>query len=261
MSESGAVPIDVREEPGAALAGFIDKWRARWPEWAVVEVFVPAGQRELASAWAALLQELTDAAWGGTDPIPGEAKLGWWQEELVGWTRGARRHPLGTALQRQPAPWTTLAAALPSLGNSRERPGDPAESFAALAPFARAVADIEQVLFAGTSDAAAPPAPAAPVDGAARRSGTDVVAATLLQARLLIAGDAGVPLDVIARAGEADSRPLWMARLRQQWPGADGTRPRRLWAALARGRLAGGDATTPLPGWRALFAGWRAARG
>src|SRR5690606_20428983 len=162
-----------------------------------------AGQRELASAWAALLQELTDAAWGGTDPIPGAAKPGWWQEGLVGWTRGARRHPLGTALQRQPAPRTTLAGALASLGHSRERPGDPAETFAALGPLARAGGGSRQGLVAGTAAARPPPAPAAPVDGAARRAGTDVVAATLLQARLLIAGDAGVPLDVIARAGEA----------------------------------------------------------
>ena len=27
-----------------ALQGFLDKWRAQWPEWAVAEVFVPEAQ-------------------------------------------------------------------------------------------------------------------------------------------------------------------------------------------------------------------------
>ena len=58
-----------------ALAGFTSKWRARWPEWRVAEVFVPAAERERAVAWFALRQELADAAWAGSGPRPGEAKL------------------------------------------------------------------------------------------------------------------------------------------------------------------------------------------
>ena len=54
-----------------SLAGFTEKWRARWPEWRVAEVFVPVEQRERAIAWFALRQELADAAWGGNDPRPG----------------------------------------------------------------------------------------------------------------------------------------------------------------------------------------------
>ncbi|HEU0307199.1 MAG TPA: phytoene/squalene synthase family protein, partial [Lysobacter sp.] len=88
-----------------AIGSFIDKWRARWPEWTVAEVFVPREQRDSTLAWMALLQELTDAAWGGSDPRPGEAKLGWWAEELQGWSRGIRRHPLGQVLQKFPVPW------------------------------------------------------------------------------------------------------------------------------------------------------------
>ena len=42
---------------------FIAKWRARWPEWAIAEVFLPASRRESMQAWFALLQELGDAAW------------------------------------------------------------------------------------------------------------------------------------------------------------------------------------------------------
>ena len=50
------------QERDDASQSFIDKWRARWPEWAVAQVFVPATQRPTALAWASLLQELTDAA-------------------------------------------------------------------------------------------------------------------------------------------------------------------------------------------------------
>jgi len=248
MPEAGAEAApDVRYDGAQALAGFVDKWRARWPEWAIAEVFVPAAQRPAALAWAALQQELTDAAWGGSDPVPGQAKLGWWQEELVGWSRGARRHPLGAALQRAPAPWAALAASLPSLAGSRDRPGDAEEAFAAVAPFADAVAAVDAALFAGRS----PPDPDA---GA-------LVTAALLAGRLLLEGDAGVPLSLLARAGQADPRPLWAARLRQRWPGAGAaSRPRRLWAALARARLAQPDPAGPLAGWRALLTGWRAAR-
>src|SRR5262245_47654992 len=120
-----------------AVESFIDKWRARWPEWTVAQVFVPAAQRPVATAWASLLQELTDAAWGGSDARPGEAKLAWWGEELQGWVQGRRRHPLGAVLQRLPAPWAQLAASLPALRESRERPRDRDEAQAAIESFAR----------------------------------------------------------------------------------------------------------------------------
>lgn len=237
---------DARDDEPAALADFIDKWRARWPEWGVAEVFIPPPQRRLASAWATLQQELGDAAWGGADPRPGVAKLGWWQEELAGWQRGARRHPLGTLLQPQRASWETLAAALPSLAASRERPGDSDEAIAALVPFAQAIANIEVALFAA-------------------RAGNDelqVITATLLQWRFAQAGDGHVPLDVLARAGSGDPRAAWAAELRQQWPQARASaRPRRLVAALARRRLHQPEPSRPLSPWKALLVAWRAARG
>ena len=98
-----------------ALQGFLGKWEAQWPEWRVAEAFVPAAQRQRAQAWFALREELAEAAWGGEDSRPGEAKLGWWAEELDGWSRGLRRHPLGLTLQKLPAPWGNLAACLPAL--------------------------------------------------------------------------------------------------------------------------------------------------
>ena len=86
-------PMATTAMDGARGAGdFVAKWRARWPEWAIAEVFVPPSRREIAQAWMTLLQELGDAAWGGADVRPGEAKLTWWAEELLGWSRGARPH-------------------------------------------------------------------------------------------------------------------------------------------------------------------------
>lgn len=70
-----------------ALDSFLDKWRSRWPEWAVAEVFVPVRQRERAVAWFALLQEFDDILNIAGDPLPADAKLGWWGTELRDWAR------------------------------------------------------------------------------------------------------------------------------------------------------------------------------
>ncbi|WP_342315723.1 phytoene/squalene synthase family protein [Lysobacter sp. FW306-1B-D06B] len=226
-----------------ALDSFLDKWRARWPEWGVAQVFVPLHQRDTALAWAALLQELTDAAWGGDDARPGEAKLAWWMEELQGWSRGVRRHPLGIALQKLPAPWQVLAAAVPSLRETRERPRDRDDAFAMLKSFAQAAGEVEASLFSGTAD------------------GLALVQAGLLHARLAHTGESAAPLSVLARSGEGAMAHAWGDELSRHWPNATATRPRRLWAALARQRLRRGDAATPLPPWSALWTAWHGARG
>ena len=235
------------------LDNFIGKWRARWPEWSVAEVFLPPAQRPVALAWAALQQELTDAAWGGSDARPGEAKLMWWSDELHGWAAGRRRHPLGVILQRLSAPWTQLAAALPSLQATRERAGDTSEAFALLLSAATAAASIEQALFAS--------APSGP-DGGIQHS--RLIGASWLQARLLRDPQSAVPLAVLARAGGTADAALaaWQRELWIAWPPvATGiARPRRLWAALARARLARGGADRPLSAWAALWSAWRAAR-
>jgi hypothetical protein len=241
MSEAGhegAGPA--RDE---ALDSFLDKWRARWPEWAVAQAFVPVAQRDVALAWAALQQELTDAAWGGSDARPGEAKLAWWMEELQGWSRGIRRHPLGLALQKLPAPWTMLGAAIVPLRESRERPRDRNEAFAVLAPFAQAVADVEAALFGDTA------------------AGVALVQADLLHARLAHTGELAVPMSVIARAGEGAAARAWGVELLEHWPRGEASRPRRVWNAVARQRLRRGDASLPLTPWSALWTAWRGARG
>lgn len=235
-----------------ALASFVGKWRVRWPEWRVAEAFVPRAQRETALAWFALRQELTDAAWGGEDATPGEAKLAWWAEELMGWSHGRRRHPLGLALQRLPAPWLLLAACLPALRASRERQVDAEQAITVLEPFAEAVAGIAATLF--TSDTPAPAASA-------------VVG--VLAEQLLYRGDAAVPVHMGARPDHAvDSLAArrWGAELLRRWPSPrDGSRPGRVHAALVRSRLqrfvSGRDRDVPLPHRVAVFAAWRAARG
>lgn len=211
-----------------ASAGFIDKWRARWPEWRIAEVFLPRSEREVAAAWFALLQEFTDAAWTGGDPAPGLAKLAWWQEELRGWAKGARRHPLGAVLQRQPAPWNALADGLSALRHRDALLGGLASARAAIAPFAAAVAQVESSLFATPAE-------------------TGALAAALLG-------------DGMMRSGSHENARA----LLQAWPAVPGqARARRLRDALARTRLRGfsrGRAAVPVPAWRALWLCWRSAR-
>ena len=220
----------------AALAAFLDKWRARWPEWRVAEVFVPAPQREATLAWLALRQELADAAWEGADPRPGAAKLAWWGDELHGWAHGRRRHPLGLALQRVPAPWDALAQALPALAASRDvvlPPADDGEALrTALAPFATAATAVSATI------AADPDAEATP----------DALAASLSAARVL-AGE-GAPA---------------AAALLAAWRPPAGTRADRIFAALARARLRAGaagpaDRNRSPSQWHALWTAWRAGR-
>ncbi|MGV8944193.1 phytoene/squalene synthase family protein [Thermomonas sp.] len=222
-----------------ALQGFTDKWLAKWPEWPVAEVFVPAARRERARAWFSLRDELSEAAWGGDDPRPGDAKLGWWAEELDGWSRGGRRHPLGLALQAVPAPWAELAACLPALRAGRDRPADMQTALFTLEPYAEALAGAAQCLFDAPT-----PAPS--------RS----VVLSLLAERLLRYPDHATPL------GDLDARG-WARKLLQQWPPpSQGSCPGRIHAALVRGRLQRFAAGRPpmLPHLSALARAWQAAR-
>ncbi|MCD9031436.1 hypothetical protein LDO32_06805, partial [Luteimonas sp. Y-2-2-4F] len=164
---------DAREAPEA----FIDKFRARWPEWTVAIAFVPAEQRQAAQAWLALGEEFADAAWSGADAAPGLAKLAWWQDELQGWSRGARRHPLAQMLRAQAVDWVALGRALNVLPATREL--DAARARAALQPLAEALAAADAVL-AGAAAAAATPD--------ADRPGVELLGAALLGERALRQG-------------------------------------------------------------------------
>ena len=235
-----------------ALAGFIDKWRERWPEWRVAEVFVPQDVRASCVAWFALQQELAEAAWGGSDPRPGEAKLGWWAEELQGWSQGRRRHPLGLVLQRLPAPWLRLAACVPALIASREASASREQAFEMLSPVAQAIAVVEAAVF---------DAPASDIDA---------VTQALLALQLLIVGDATAPLQVRARGGDGSRADAfaraWASDLLQAWSeDRGGPRPLRIRQALLRGRLrrfvAGAPRLQAVPALATLRIAWRAARG
>lgn len=222
-----------------ALQGFTDKWLSQWPEWSVAEVFVPAERRALARAWFALRDELTEAAWGGKDPLPGDAKLGWWAEELDGWSRGAHRHPLGIVLQSKPVSWASLAACLPALRASRERPKDLETALFSLEPYAEALAGVAQRLFDAET-----PAPS--------RS----VVVSLLAERLLRHPDQATPLC------DPDARG-WAETLLRHWPPpGQGTCAGRIHAGLVRGRLQRFAVGKPpmLSRWSALTSAWRAAR-
>lgn len=211
---------------------FVAKWQARWPEWRIAMAFVEPAMRERAAAWFSLLEEFGDAAWAGSDATPGLAKLAWWQEELQGWGKGARRHPLGTHLQRIDAPWQTLALALRLLPATREPADGSARNLAQLQDFALAIAACEARLFGnGGRDS-----------GDGRLSAVPVLA-----------------MQALVRTDQALA-----ADLHAQWPQHDGgTRPRRIANAIIGARLAmlaraGIARAVPAP--RVLWTSWRAAR-
>lgn len=230
--------------PAADLDDFLDKWRGRWPEWRIAQVFLPEPQRLPAEAWFTLMQEWADAAWAGDDPTPGFAKLAWWQDELRGWAKGARRHPLGRILQKQPAPWTTLAAHLSALQTVREplRRGEaPERLLSTLQALADAMRDCERVLFYGAVAAAS---------GASHADAFGLLALHVLWHREDVADAARVR----TWAGQC----IAMASPRAE------TRPRRIHDALCRGRLqrvAARGEVAPLSPPAALWRSWRAARG
>ncbi len=219
----------------AALEAFLEKWRARWPEWAIAEGFLAPAERPLAQAWLALRAELLEAAWGGEDPTPGAAKLGWWEEELRGWARGARRHPLGLTLQKQPLDWVALAAALPVLRLRRVPEGDRAVTLAGRMPLAAVLAPLSARVFVGGAGASA-----------------EALREALLVEWVLLLPQRGVPA-----AGTALPDLLALPALRA------GARAERIHAALVRARLRriAGGRRPPIPAPVALLAAWRGARG
>ncbi|MEP6632924.1 MAG: phytoene/squalene synthase family protein [Luteimonas sp.] len=227
-----------------APASFVAAWRARWPEWDLAQIFIPAAQRDAVDAWFALLQTLTDAAWGGSDPTPGLAKLAWWHEELQGWSKGARRHPLGELLQRLPAPWSALSAALLSLQKSREIIIEE-DAATTLLSFASAVAACESALFGPSTDP------------------SKLIAQTLLDERRLCHLQVATTSKHTGPDVSSDIQARSAAPLRSN-PARDGTTPRRIHDAIVRARLARAvenGRTAPLSPWRTVLTAWRAARG
>jgi len=229
-----------------ALEGFLGKWRARWPEWSVVEVFVPHGQRRVALAWFALLQEFEDAMNIAGDPLPADAKLGWWAQELRDWSQQRSRHPLGRILEPHEAPWATLADALSRVAHARSRPLDQDTAFITVEPLARAIGNVEAALFGGILNP----------------DHVSAIAARVLAARLQDADLQGVPMRI--QGQQPPTVEGWAEELLGRWPtrGA-GPVPRRLLSALGQLRLRRSllEGGRPVHRFRILWRGWRAARG
>ncbi len=221
------------------LDSFLDKWRSRWPEWLLAERFVPEPQRHLAVAWFALLQEFEDIMNIAGDPLPADAKLAWWQQELRDWEGQRSRHPLGRVLEPVRAPWAELAQALPAIQDARAMPASLDAALAGLGGFAAAVVAVEAALFGRQASA----------DAAA-------VAVQWLDARRRAAGAAAAPAGI--DAGQ------WRAHLLQRWPAKPRlARPHRIWSRLARLRLQREQAGKPAfaPPLQQLWHSWRAASG
>ncbi|MBN8797822.1 MAG: phytoene/squalene synthase family protein, partial [Stenotrophomonas nitritireducens] len=160
-----------------SLEGFLDKWRERWPEWPLVDRFVAPELHRRTVAWFALLQEFDDMLNIAGDPLPANAKLGWWGEELRSWAGQRSRHPLGRVLEPVRAPWGQLAEALPDLIEARDAIADPEQARRSLQRLAAAVAAVEAALF---------DAPLSPEAG-------DAVLTQMLAQRMQDLGGAAVP--------------------------------------------------------------------
>ncbi|HVJ39502.1 MAG TPA: phytoene/squalene synthase family protein [Stenotrophomonas sp.] len=223
----------------SALDSFIDKWRQRWPEWAVAERFVAPAQQPLAMAWFTLLQEFEDIMNISGDTLPADAKLAWWQQELRDWSSRRSRHPLGRVLEPVTAPWSELAQTLPAVQEIRSPPISLDAALALLQPFAEAVVAVEAALFERK-----------------RPGDARAIAVQWLAARLALAGAAAAPAGIEVRD--------WRAQLLSHWPSKPAlAQPHRIWSRLARLRLQREHAGQPAlaPPLQQLWHAWRAASG
>jgi len=223
----------------SALDSFLDKWRQRWPEWSVAERFIAPALQPRALAWFALLQEFEDIMNIGGDPLPADAKLAWWQQELRDWSARRSRHPLGRMLEPVAAPWAGLAEVLPAVQEARGQPLSLEAALVMLQPFAEAIVAVEAVLFERS-----------------RPGDARAVALQWLAARLAAAGAGAVPVG----SGLAS----WRGELLARWPAKPAlAQPHRIWSRLARLRLQREQAgQSPwAPPLQQLWNAWRAASG
>lgn len=100
------------------FAPFERKWLESSPEHAFVRIFLPARVRRVASAFGALVHELSLAAFQVGEPQVAMSKLGWWRQELTDAGSGHARHPItcvlfddGRVKDSPAALWLALAEA------------------------------------------------------------------------------------------------------------------------------------------------------
>ena len=262
----------------APLASFEAKWSQAHPELGLALKFVSAHERSTQSAFACLVCELENAAFGIREAQPAAIKLQWWGEEFARAGRGEARHPLTQTLQAQPgfatipiAHWYAVIA-----GAFAQRDPEPAADRAALldayAALYRPLALVESTLFPALVDEQV----------ARTRARSRALRETAGLADALRDGRLPLPLDLLARhrlaRGDlARSSPQQAAALRE-WlralasdhsgtglgvlhaVGASTDRWRALRAAKADEPLSAlQEACANLP-LRAVWVAWRAGR-
>jgi hypothetical protein len=136
-----------------SIRAFISKWHAAWPEQDVLDVFIPVSERQLCSAWGALLFEMHQSLFGLEHESVREAKCQWWSGELLAMPSQSARHPLTCFLQEHEAGFDGMAAPFLALVDLVPvKAGKTEELFNILAPWADAVAVCEASLFRGSAN-------------------------------------------------------------------------------------------------------------
>ena len=139
-------------DAGISLQAYAEKWHVAWPEQDVLNVFVSAPERELCSAWGALLFELHDSLFCLEHDTVRQAKCLWWSQELLAMSANSARHPLTRMLQSQDAPFAGLAEPLAALAvQVPVKATQTSALFLALQPLALAVSACEASLFGSRS--------------------------------------------------------------------------------------------------------------
>ncbi len=141
-------------DSGDSLRAFTAKWHAAWPEQDVLALFVPAGERELVSAWGALLSELHESLFSLEHDAVRQAKSQWWVQELLAMSGKTARQPLARYLQDRNAPFSAMAAPMAELAALVPvKAADTGNLFRQLTPLAQAVSSCEAALLGTRSGA------------------------------------------------------------------------------------------------------------
>lgn len=80
-------------EADAAFASFLAKLEQAYPEWRLLQLYLPRGDRAQLAA-EAVAHELSQAVFHLPELTLAVSKLQWWGEELARWQAGEARHPL-----------------------------------------------------------------------------------------------------------------------------------------------------------------------
>jgi phytoene synthase len=231
----------------AEVASFEAKWSAAHPEFGLALAFVRGSDRSAASAFACLVFEIENAAFGIREAQPAAVKLQWWAEEFARVSQGEARHPLTRALADRLA-----SAAVPArvwhdviVGALAQRDPEPASDEATLfegyRQFYSPLATIESAVFGTDEDATA-----------ATLAATRALRDTAALAEVLRDGKLPLPLDLLARhrlgrgdlanasASRDEALREWLAKVSERLS-ASATSERPIGAM--RAAMAGANAT------------------